>query len=35
MAGYTSTRRPGGAVHVLRVIEFDVEAFIKLRRETL
>jgi hypothetical protein len=33
MTGRTSTRRPGGAVHVLRVIEFDVEAFIKLRRE--
>ena len=34
MAGRASARRPGGAVHVLRVIEFDVEAFIKLRRET-
>ena len=34
MAGCTSTRRPGGAVHVLRVIEFDVETFIELRRET-
>jgi len=34
MAGCTSTRRPGGAVHVLSVIEFYVEAFIKLRRET-
>jgi hypothetical protein len=34
MTGCTPTRRPGGAVHVLRVIEFDVEAFIKLHRET-
>ena len=34
MAGRTSTGRPGGAVHMLRVIEFDVETFIKLRRET-
>ena len=34
MAGRASTGRPGGAFHMLRVIEFDVETFIKLRRET-
>ena len=34
MTGGTSTSRPGGAVHVLSVIEFEVEAFIKLCRET-
>ena len=33
MAGCTSTRRPSGPVHVLSVIEFDVEAFVELRRE--
>ena len=33
MAGGTSTGRPGGAVHVLRMIEFDIEAFTELRRE--
>ena len=35
MAGRASTGRPRGAVHMLRVIEFDVETFIKLRREIL
>lgn len=34
MTGCTATRRPGSARHVLSVIEFDVEAFIKLRGET-
>ncbi|HKB65397.1 MAG TPA: hypothetical protein VKC61_06035 [Pyrinomonadaceae bacterium] len=34
MAGCTSTRGPGGAVHVLSVVELDVEALIELRRET-
>jgi hypothetical protein len=33
MAGRTSTRGPGGAVHVLSVVELDVEALIKLPRE--
>src|SRR6185312_2220872 len=35
MAGRASTSRSGGAVHMLRVIEFDVETFIKLRWEIL
>jgi hypothetical protein len=34
MTGCTSTRRPGGAIHVLSVVELDVEALIKLHRET-
>ena len=33
MAGRTSTRRSSGPVHVLSVIEFDVEAFVELRRK--
>jgi len=34
VAGCTSTCGAGGAVHVLSVVKLDVEALVKLRRET-